>query len=291
MSNGIETNVSSNVPAIDFEAMFYGAGKEGATETTANEGDEGGTGAPVSGAETAAELAPDLSGEDAGNTEPEQWTFNGATYDETQVSDALKHRETYERFNQSITPLIENIKAFGQVAERQQVMAKTETENQITELRQRLQTPGLSAADYQQTHQALQSAEWRMNVLDQAAANETQKRNEALVNARRHNATQVAATLARSGWNGEQMTQAQSILQGVMKPDQFADVVSVGFMEILRDAYAFRAGREKTAAALKDKARKAVKVSATNGGTPPPQTKTVAAGSPEWMNAVVWGKK
>lgn len=285
-----EDNVSGDSPAFDVGAAFFGP----AEETEIHESPEDGTGTPPDEPAPADEPTSDDEHTDEGDSEQgeqlEVWEFNGNEYNADQVSDALKHKETFERFNTSISPLIDNIKNFGQVAERLQVMAATETEKQITELKQRLGS-GLDSREYQQTHQMLQAAEMRMNMLTEAAGQEMRQRQQALQTARAHNARQVATNLVKAGWTKDQMNEAQAIAQGVMKPEQFADLVSPEFMAVLRDAAELRANKASAAARLQDKVTRAVRV---NNGKPnaPGNTSTKAeVGSPEWINANFWGGK
>ena len=216
--------------------------------------------------------------------------FGGADYTEEQVNEALQHAQTYARYNQSIAPVVENIKQFTHQAAQFQAMAVTETDNQIKELTAALQSGQLNAQDYQLTHQALQGAQLRKAQLNQAGQVVEQKRQQALLNARRANAQQVATTLARNGWTHEQMTAAQEVAKGVMNMEQFADVVSPAFMELLRDAGAYRAQRAQAAAKIQEQGKKVVKTSKTTTQAAPPKVNGAPkAGSSEWMSNL-WSK-
>lgn len=279
-------DVSANGGGFDIGAAFFGA----AEEKPQPKGDEDGGETPLGDATPEDELPPDDGDEITGDPEPgesvEVWEFNGAEYTADQVSDALKHRETFERFNTSITPLVENIKQFGETAERLQIMAVTECEKQIEEIKKQL--PKLQGRDYQLAHQALQQAETRKEVLNAAANQEAQQRKQALNNARTHNARQVATNLVKSGWTKEHMNQAQALAQSVMSPEQFADSLSPGFMEILRDAAELRAQKQRAADKLQDKARKAVRVNSQRPQSTTTKKKTVKAGDPDWMKSSFW---
>jgi len=281
-------NAPSSSTEFDVGAAFFGI----PATPEDHESDENGAGAQSEEPEDAAVNITDDGGAAEGDNEPgeavEVWEFNGAQFTADQVSDALKHRETFERFNQSINPLVENIKAFGETAERLKVMGVTECERQIAELKKALGSGQLDSRQYQQAHQQLTAAESRKQVLEQAAEQEANQRKQALINARTHNARQVATNLVKAGWTKEQMNQAQALAQQCMTPDQFADSLSPGFMEILRDAAELRAQKARAAAALQDKARKAVKV---GNGAPAATTtkkKVVKAGDPDWMAQNFW---
>ncbi|MGB7801010.1 hypothetical protein [Buttiauxella sp.] len=253
--------------------------------------------------------SPEISGgasltvtEDDGNAAPldgiettpgtessaDEWEFNGGKFTADQISEALKHQETFTRFNTSITPLVQNIKSFGDHAARFQAMAVTETDKQIQELRTALNSGQLNAADYQRAHQSLQMAETRKGMLEEAGKQVDAQRTEALNNARRHNASQTATNLVKQGWTVEQMNQAQSVVKGVMSMEAFADNVSPAFMEILRDAYELRSQKAAAAAKLQDKVRKVTKTPQQRQQAPAP-AKGANMGSSDWMKKNIWG--
>ncbi len=199
-------NVPANGATFDVGSAFFGT----AAAPEVIESDENGAGAQPDGSEATAVDASDdgaENGEDTGAEQgevtPQVWEFNGNQFTDEQVSAALKHQETYERFNTTITPLIDNIKQFGETAERMQSMATTETSRQIAELKARLQSGQLNAAEYQSTHQQLQSAELRMSYLTQAAEQEAAQRKRALNATRTHNARLVATNLVKAGCSGD----------------------------------------------------------------------------------------
>lgn len=281
-------NAPGDSTGFDVGAAFFGI----PATPEDHESDKSGAGAQSEESEDAAVDITDDGGEAEGDNEPgeevEVWEFNGAQFTADQVSDALKHRETFERFNQSIAPLVDNIKAFGETAERMKVMAVTECERQIAELKKALGSGQLDSRQYQQAHQQLTAAESRKQVLEQAAEQEANQRKQALINARTHNARQVATNLVKSGWTKEQMNQAQALAQQCMTHDQFADSLSPGFMEILRDAAELRAQKAKVAEALQDKARKAVKVGSGAPAATTTKKKVAKAGDPDWMAQNFW---
>lgn len=286
------TDVSGNASGFDIGAAFFGTTAEEPAGKGEEISEEISGGASHEVADDAGEHEPGdgegASGADEQEQAVEVWQFNDQDYTADQVSDALKHRETFERFNQSITPLIDNIKAFGQTAERLQIMGVTETEKQIDELKRSLASGRLNSREYQEAHQMLTHAETRKATLEQAANQELQQRQQALQTARTHNAKQVATNLVKSGWTKQQMNQAQSLAQQCMNAEQFADSVSVGLMEILRDAFELRSQKSQAAARLQDKARKAVKVGSSTTTATTTKKKTVKAGDPDWMSQHFW---
>ncbi|ASG63948.1 hypothetical protein CEW81_18340 [Kluyvera genomosp. 3] len=126
-------NVPANGATFDVGSAFFGT----AAAPEVIESDENGAGAQPDSGEAAAELTPVDGVEDAGDAgegeevTPQVWEFNGAQFTDEQVSAALKHQETYERFNTTITPLIENIKQFGQTAERLQIMGRQKPKSRL----------------------------------------------------------------------------------------------------------------------------------------------------------------
>lgn len=281
-------NASSEPTCFNFDALFSTA------EPTPkdNESDEDSGNPSLEISEDGDVTTSDDGDQDAGtNEQSDVYRFGDADYTQEQITEALKHAGTFSRFNQSIAPLVDNIKQFHDHASRFQAMAVTETERQIDELQKALASGQLSAQDYQLAHQALQSAQTRKGMLEAAGEQVNQKRIQALNNARRHNAAQVATNLVKAGWSHEQMTQAQSVAKGAMTMDQFADIVSPAFMEILRDAFELRSQKAAAAAKLQQQGQRVVKVKKpTTSATPPRTKKPVETGSPEWINGL-WGGK
>lgn len=293
-----DENKSTDVPGsgsgFDVSAAFFGT----ATEKPQPQGDE-------NGGESSPELI-DPEGDDdditnggnppAGDDEPgeavEVWQFNGEEYTAEQVSAALKNNSTFERFNQSIAPLVENIKTYGETAERLRVLGTTECENQISELNKALASGRLNAKEYQEAHQLLTKAQGRKEVLEQAAAQEAQRRKQALEQAQVHNVRQVTSALVKSGWSKADMDTAQALAQqSGMTKEQFTGSLSVGFMEILRDAAELRAQKGKAAAALRDKAQKAIKIGGKAAPAAVQKVKKSKAGDSDWMAKNFWGGK
>jgi hypothetical protein len=282
------THVPSPSTGFNPTSVFFPPEQAAPVEQSQQDGGE----APLERAELDTITAPLDSVEDETSLNTgDEWEFNGGKFTTDEISEALKQRETFTTFNASITPLVQNIKAFGDHAARFQAMAVTETDKQITELTQALNSGQLNAADYQRHHQALQAAQVRKGTLEEAGRQVDAQRLEALNNARRHNANQTATTLAKAGWTGAQMNAAQGMAKGIMTMEQFADVVSPGFMEILRDAYELRTQKANAAARLKDKVTKVVKTPQQRQQTPAPAKKGGDMGSSDWMQKNIWGGK
>lgn len=285
MEHETTNNAPGSTPGFNPTSLFFPT--EPAAEIV--ESVEDGADAPLEQPAAASIAVPDDGGQDAGATQS-AWSFNGTEYTEEQISEALKHAEMFNRFNQTISPLVTNIKGFGDQAAKFQAMAVTECDNQITELKRALTSGQLNAQEYQLAHQQLMQAETRKGMLEQAGKQVEEQRRQALNNARRHNAGQVAAALAKNGWTPDKMKAAQSVAMGVMSMDAFADVVSPALMEVLHDAYELRSQRAAAAAKLQDKARKVVRTGKPSTAvTPPPQKKVAKAGDSDWMRQNIWG--
>lgn len=285
MSDETTNNAPGNPTGFNPTTLFFPA--EPAAEIV--ESVEDGADASSEQSAAASVTITDDGGQDAGTTQS-AWSFNGTEYTEEQISEALKHAEMFSRFNQTISPLVTNIKGFGDQAAKFQAMAVTECDNQITELKRALTSGQLNAQEYQLAHQQLMQAETRKGMLEQAGKQVEEQRRQALNNARRHNAGQVAAALAKNGWTPDKMKAAQSVAMGVMSMDAFADVVSPALMEVLHDAYELRSQRAAAAAKLQDKARKVVRTGKPSTAvTPPPQKKVAKAGDSDWMKQNIWG--
>lgn len=281
-------NAPGNTTGFNVSAAFFGA----QPEVESHESDENSDETPPTESEITTDVVTDDGEPDAGNSEQsEVWQIDGAEYTQDQVSEALKHRQTFERFNQSITPLIDNIKAFGEVAERIKVIGITETENQINELNRALASGRLNAQEYQEAHQMLTKALGRKETLEAAAKQEAARRQEALKQAHTHNARLVATELVKKGWSKENIAQVQQLAQQNMRPEQFQEALSVGFMEILRDAFELRAQKEATASKLRGKAQKVLKVGGKPAQAAPVKVKKSKAGDSEWMAKNFWGAK
>lgn len=292
MDNETTTNnAPGDAGGFDVSAAFFGTpAKEQKPESDENSAEPS-----LTESEDATDDITDDSEQDAGNPGEgegqEVWQLDGQEFTADQVSEALKHRQTFERFNQSIAPLIDNIKAFGEVATRIKVMGVTETENQIAELNRALESGKLNAQDYQEAHRMLTRALKRKETLEAAADQEEARRKQALQDAHTHNARLVATALVKKGWNKEQIAQVQQLAQQNMRPEQFQEALSVGFMEILRDAYELRAQREAAAAKLRGKAQKVLKVGGKPAAATPAKIKKSKAGDSDWIARHFWGAK
>ncbi len=286
----------SNAAGFDVARAFFG----GEAEKPDHESPEGGDGTPPESGTGAADDQPLNRAEDAGNSgggegqsegeSGDVWQFDGNEYTAEQISDALKQRGMYERFNQTITPLIDSVKTYEETARRLGVMAQTEAEKEISELQRALASGKLESRDYQQAHLQLTRAQQRLDILRTAAEQEQQQRRQTLNEARTHNARQVGVGLIKSGWTMNQINDVQQLAQEFMTPDQFADSLSSGLMEVLKDALELRRMKEKAAQELKGKAKKAVKVEGSTRTAPTKAPKSDGVGSPEWISKNFWGR-
>lgn len=285
-------NGKSNAAGFDVTRAFFGS----ETAQPDHESAESGDGAPPESAEGTADNQPDDSAENAGDSGDSEsadggdvWQFDGTDYSAEQIADALKQRGMYERFNQTITPLIQSVQTYEETARRLGVMAQTEAEKEIAELQRALASGKLDSRDYQQAHIQLTRAQQRLEILQSAAEQESRQRQQTLSEARTHNARQVGVSLIKSGWTMAQINDVQQLAQEFMTAEQFADSLSAGLMDVLRDALELRRMKTKAADELRGKAKKAVKVNNTARTAPTKAPKQNGMGSPDWISKNFWG--
>ncbi|MBV8042372.1 hypothetical protein [Pluralibacter sp.] len=289
MSNENTTNDSRSVTGFNPSALFF---PQDTTRAPVDESvEEGGETSPTI-TDDATIVAPVDGDPAAPITAGTFWKLGETEYNEEQVNNALKHADTFERFNQSIAPLVQNIKGFGDQAARFQAMAVTECDNQIKELTTELQSGRLDAQQYQLAHQALTSAELRKASLIAAGNQVAQQRQQALQNTRHHNLSQVATNLARAGWSMDKMKNAQGLaISAGLSFDSFADVANPALMEIFHDAFEYRAQREAAAQRLKKEGRKVVRTHTKTTTAAPETKKKGEMGDADWISKNIWGAK
>lgn len=112
------------------------------------------------------------------------------------------------------------------------MLAVTECEKTIAELKRALASNTLDSRQYQQAHQQLTNAEARMVQLNEAARQEAELRAKTLNQTRQQNARQAVTTLTKQGWTREDILQTGSIAQQVIG-DKLADVMSPELMQVL----------------------------------------------------------
>lgn len=275
----------------DLASLLFGA----ATEEENHEGTEGSGEPQLEGSEDGEQHEPDDStttegGAGDGETEgeevteaPEVWEYDGKEYTVDQVGEAIKDREIFQRFNESITPLVEGVRQYGETAKNLQIAAQTETEKAIKELTTRLNSGKLDSREYQQTHQLLVQAKARMDVLESAVQQEKKQREQTLNAARMQNARQVATNLVRAGWTKEQLVEAEQIARGVFTPELYADAFSSALMELIRDAAAHRKTQSAAEAKLREMGKKAVQVKQKTPG------KKLEKKQDKSLGSLVWG--
>lgn len=255
-------------------------------------GTEAGTGTPP---EDAADAGGDTGHEGGGEQAEdgagggEVWEIDGTEYTAEQVGQAVKDHDMFRRYNESITPLLENIRGYGEQVQRHQTLALTETEKVIQELQARIGSGKLDAREYQAAHMQLVQAQQRMDLLSNAAEQEKVQREKALGAAREHNVRQVVTSLLSAGWSQQDLTLANQLAKTAFKAEVFVDSINPPLMEILRDAAKYRAAQEDAAAKLARQGKKAVQVNATK---PTPVKKTTTkVGSDEWISKTLWRTK
>lgn len=232
---------------------FDAGGAEKPADDSADDGThpEGDTGAAEG------EVDPEIT------ATPDVWEFDGQEYKSEQIAEALKDHDLYQRFNQSIAPLVEQVKRHQEFATDMKVAATTECEKVIAELQRSLDSNTLDAREYQQAHRALVQAKERQKMLDNAVAREKEQRQQLLTTARQQNARTVATNLLRSGWSPEQIQAVEAVAQTAFTSSEvYADSLSPALMNLVRDAMAHRKMQAAAESRLRDQGKKAVKVKA-----------------------------
>ncbi|XUA17748.1 hypothetical protein ACQVA2_13800 [Citrobacter sp. OP27] len=214
------------------------------------------------------------------------WQFGGSDYTAVQVEEALKERETYERYNQSVKPLMETLTDYGNRFEKASLIASTECDNVIAEMNKALASGKLNSQQYQHAHMQLRDAKARKTLLEQAAQEETALRASALKKVREQNARQSVTALVRQGWKPEEITAVANNAQQVIG-DKFADILSPDLLQVFRDAAELRNIKEQTAKRLKTKGGNVLKTTKQAPQRPQTATKPQA----QTFGQKVWGDR
>lgn len=210
-------------------------------------------------------------------------SFDGQDYTEAQVTAALKDHTTFNRFAESIKPLVADITAYGQTAESLKVAATTETDRYIEALTSELNSGRLNSQEHQQHYTQLLQMQERKRVLDHAVEQEQTQRKQAIQQVRTQNARKVGVDLMRKGWTLDQMTGVEEFSKQVFTAELFADALSPELMELLSDAMAHRKNQAATEAKLRAMGKKAVKT----GQNKP--SKPAAPGKEKDLGALLFG--
>lgn len=277
-------------------AVLRATSREPATPAEEEHHQEPGEGAGTSPDDAAASLLgitddsttlPGSTGEGESDEPLEDvWQFGGTDYTAVQVEEALQQRETYQRFNQSVQPLMDTVTDYGNRFEQAQILATTECDNQIAELNKALASGQLNSQQYQQAHMQLRDAKARKTLLEKTAQEEAQLRSSAQHKIREHKARQSVTTLVKQGWKQEQIVATARIAQQVVG-DKFGDVISPELLQVFRDAAEMRGIRDQTAKRLRDKSKTVLKTTKQAPARPAPANKK----QPTSFGQKVWGDK
>lgn len=273
-------------------AVLRATGKQPAEESHAQP-EISGEPSPEDAAASLLGISDDSAGIEGGAGEGESyepvedvWQFGGNDYTAVQVEEALNERENYQRFNQSVKPLMETVTNYGNQFEQASLLATTECDNQIAELTKAMNSNQLTPAQYQQAGMQLRDAKARKTLLEQAAKEETQLRASALGKIREHNARQSVTALIRKGWTQEQVMSAAKIAQRVVG-EKFGDIISPDLLQVFRDAAELRGIKDSTAKRLREKQKTVLKTTKQATTRPAPVNKA----QPQSFGQKVWGDK
>lgn len=198
------------------------------------------------------------AGEGEEHPELDVWQFGDQEYTAAQVEESLRERELYQKYNQSVQPLIQAIEQTNRDTSRFKEMALTETEKTIEYLQKRIKSGQLDDRQRAAAYDQLETAKDRKKILEQAAEQAEKSRNDALARVRDQNARQSVAALVKRGWSNEQIKGIAAVAQQVLG-NKLADVLSPELMQVFRDAAELRATRENAAQRFKKKASDALK--------------------------------
>lgn len=268
-----QTNTETKAPALGRNgrtglAALLLKPKADPTATPGNQSNEEGASASLEDAEgiTLGIADPGTgiessAGEGEGESDPVEdvYEFDGVKYTPAQVEEALREKDNNQRYNQSVTPLIDSINSYGEKAEHATLLAMTECDKVIAELGEALASGKLTSQQYQSAHMQLRDANHRKTVLESEAKAERELRTKALNQARAQNAKQTVVALTKAGWKREDILAVDGFAQKIMPREAYAEALNPVFMEILRDALTFRQGRDAAARKLQTKTNNALK--------------------------------
>ncbi|EBV5232297.1 hypothetical protein DO726_08070 [Salmonella enterica subsp. enterica serovar Telelkebir] len=224
------------------------------------------------------------TGESEEPAELDVWQFGDQEYTAAQVEESLRDRELYQKYNQSVQPLIQAIEQTNRDTSRFKEMALTETEKTIEYLQKRIKSGQLDDRQRAAAYDQLETAKDRRRILEQAAEQAEKSRNDALSRVRDQNARQSVAALVKRGWSNEQIKGVAAVAQQVLG-NKLADVLSPELMQIFRDAAELRATRESAAQRFKKKANDALKTTKQA----PQKTVTTPAKRSKTFGSMIFG--
>lgn len=275
-------------------AVLGALGREPAEKD--NKGTEASAGTPPGGATVDILAGTDDSttlegGAGGGEIEPETvdvWEFNGVEYTADQVEESLRERESYQRYNQSVQPLVDAINQSEAATARYKAMAQTETEKQIEYLEAQIASGRLAPHDKAMAYDQLREAKKRQEILVEAAEKSAEYQRNSMDKIRRQRASQTVNTLTRQKWSADEIRAVAAGLERVVG-DKIGDVISPELMQVFRDADELRRLRSDNAKRLGKKANETASALKT---PKQPLTKPApkAQGSKSF-GAKVWGDK
>lgn len=224
------------------------------------------------------------TGESEEPAELDVWQFGDQEYTAAQVEESLRDRELYQKYNQSVQPLIQAIEQTNRDTSRFKEMALTETEKTIEYLQKRIKSGQLDDRQRAAAYDQLETAKDRKKILEQAAEQAEKSRNDALSRVRDQNARQSVAALVKRGWSNEQIKGVAAVAQQVLG-NKLADVLSPELMQIFRDAAELRATRESAAQRFKKKTSDALKTTKQA----PQKTVTTPAKRSKTFGSMIFG--
>ncbi|HGW6103725.1 TPA: hypothetical protein ACNIQM_001853 [Citrobacter werkmanii] len=297
-NENINTEIKNKAPAVGGigRSALAQAVLRATNRQQAKEGEPGipeGDGKPSGEPEEIAIGITDDSTTTQGGAEPgeegdevEFYEFSGTKYTPEQVETALRELENNQRYNQSVAPLADSVNEHGEKFERAMLLAATECDKEIEQLEARLASGKLTSQQYQAAHMQLRDARGRKRELEAIANEEKTLRDNAINQTRKHNAKQTVMALTKAGWKREHIIAVDALAKKVMPETAYADAISPAFMEIMRDALIYRAGREEAAKKLQKKTTTALKTPRTQPKAEQPQAKRGLS-----FGEKVWGDK
>ncbi|ECK9679558.1 hypothetical protein FE770_00745 [Salmonella enterica subsp. enterica serovar Washington] len=281
-----ETSVGGNGRSSFAEAIWGDEIKEGSNkepETSATPSPED----AETGLLNIADAGTETTGGTGESEEPAEldvWQFGDQEYTAAQVEESLRDRELYQKYNQSVQPLIQAIEQTNRDTSRFKEMALTETEKTIEYLQKRIKSGQLDDRQRAAAYDQLETAKDRKRILEQAAEQADKSRNDALARVRDQNARQSVAALVKRGWSNEQIKGVAAVAQQVLG-NKLVDVLSPELMQVFHDAAELRATRESAAQRFKKKANDALKTTKQA----PQKTVTTPAKRSKTFGSMIFG--
>lgn len=293
MENTNEQNVSGNNNTASVYSDIWGDEPQAETPETPESDDSEGTGEPLEGAAGIDDAGEPEGGDDAedGAGASEEWEVDGKTYSNEQIAEMVRNGETYKKFNDSMTPLIDRITEYGESVQRYRAIAVTECEKQVKQITEELKRGDIDSREYRSKREYLDKVQRRIGELNDEAEKEKQQRQAAITEARKTNARKVLAMLTQKGWSRQDVQGVFQGVNGVIAEETLLSAMTPEFMELLRDGLTLRA--QQSAAA--ERVKRDIKKNTIKTPVQRPSGDVRAAkpkpGSEEWIRENIWGGK